>query len=96
MNKECFKILFRESVHDPQDIAVARDRIASLILFLNRILTSYNFLLPKRYSHWSSSFELTILANTNPKASAAPNKACNLTQKYLAIKILSLSYNNTT
>lgn len=90
MNEKCFKILFTESVHDPQDIALAPDRIASLIL-LNKILTSYNFLLPKRYSHWSSSFLLTILANTNPKASAAPNKACNLTQKYLAMKILSLS-----
>jgi len=91
VSKSCSEKVFMT----PKDIALAPDRIASLIL-LNKILTSYNFLLPKCYSHWSSSFVLTILANTNPKASAAPNKACKLTQKYLAMKILSLSCNNTT
>lgn len=82
-------------VHDTKHIALAPHSIASLIL-LSKIHSSYNLLLPKLYPHLSSILLLTILANTNPKASAVPNKACNLTQKYLAMKILFLSCNNTT
>jgi len=34
---------------------------------------------------------VVFLASTRPKARATPNKACSLTQKYLAMKILFLS-----
>ena len=89
-----------EVFHDTKQIGLAQRRLASLILF-SKPHSACNFLLLPRANFQPKvgldvSVASAILATTSPQARAAPNNACSLTQKYLAMKILFLSCNSAT